>query len=111
MNVFELIKEKLEEKTIQKRKLLELQDRDSMRYTYELRFLKEIKDIVDEVEQEYNKRYEPARDLLEFGIDGYNLHLKERYRKGYEDASNDRWIPCSGCKDCQHKECEHYGKV
>lgn len=26
-------------------------------------------------------------------------------------GSNDGWIPCSGCKDCQHKECEHYGKV
>lgn len=21
------------------------------------------------------------------------------------------WIPCSGCEDCQHKECEHNGKV
>ena len=21
------------------------------------------------------------------------------------------WIPCSGCKDCQHKECEHYGEI
>ena len=21
------------------------------------------------------------------------------------------WIPCSGCKDCKNKECEHYGKV
>lgn len=21
------------------------------------------------------------------------------------------WIPCSGCSDCQHKECKHYGKV
>lgn len=21
------------------------------------------------------------------------------------------WIPCSGCNDCQHKECEHHGKV
>ena len=21
------------------------------------------------------------------------------------------WIPCSGCADCNHKECEHYGKV
>ena len=25
--------------------------------------------------------------------------------------SNDGWIPCSGCKGCQHKECKHYGKV
>lgn len=29
--------------------------------------------------------------------------LAEEYKGG--------WIPCSGCKDCQHKECEHYGKV
>ena len=21
------------------------------------------------------------------------------------------WIPCSGCIDCKHKECENYGKV
>ena len=21
------------------------------------------------------------------------------------------WIPCSGCKDCKNKECEHNGKV
>ena len=21
------------------------------------------------------------------------------------------WIPCSGCADCEHKECENYGKV
>lgn len=25
--------------------------------------------------------------------------------------SSSGWIPCSGCKDCKHKECEHYGKV
>ena len=24
---------------------------------------------------------------------------------------NDGWIPCDGCADCNHKECEHYGKV
>jgi hypothetical protein len=21
------------------------------------------------------------------------------------------WIPCSGCADCTHKECEHYGNI
>ena len=21
------------------------------------------------------------------------------------------WIACSGCKECHHKECEHYGEV
>ena len=24
---------------------------------------------------------------------------------------NNGWIPCSGCIDCKHKECENYGKV
>lgn len=24
---------------------------------------------------------------------------------------NNGWIPCSGCADCEHKECENYGKV
>ena len=33
------------------------------------------------------------------------------YQKGYADAEKSNgWIPCSGCNDCQHKECEHYGK-
>ena len=31
------------------------------------------------------------------------LKLTEQYNNG--------WIPCSGCKDCKNKECEHYGKV
>lgn len=22
-----------------------------------------------------------------------------------------QWIPCSGCADCKHKECEHYGNI
>ena len=35
-----------------------------------------------------------------------------RMKEGVEaKACNDGWIPCSGCKDCQHKECEHYGKI
>ena len=24
---------------------------------------------------------------------------------------NGGWIACSGCADCEHKECENYGKV
>ena len=30
-------------------------------------------------------------------------HDAEQYKCG--------WIPCSGCADCEHKECENYGKV
>ena len=31
--------------------------------------------------------------------------------KQAEAEYNGGWIPCSGCADCNHKECEHYGKV
>ena len=27
------------------------------------------------------------------------------------EANHNGWIPCSGCIDCKHKECENYGKV
>ena len=27
------------------------------------------------------------------------------------NVGSDGWIPCSGCADCEHKECENYGKV
>ena len=56
----------------------------------------EIIEIINELTKKYNKKYEPAIDLIEYGVDGYNLHLKEQYRKGYEDAKKDNdWIPCS----------------
>lgn len=52
--------------------------------------------IVNQLAKEYNKKYEPTIDLIEYGIDGYNHHLKEHYRKGYEDAKKENdWIPCS----------------
>lgn len=52
--------------------------------------------IVNQVAEEYNNKFEPALDILEYGVDGYNLHLKEQYQKGYEDAKkeyNNGWIP------------------
>lgn len=61
--------------------------------------------LVKHLADEYNKKYEPTVDLIEYGIDGYNLHLKEQYKKGYEDAIRDfathnnqvvKW--CSKCK-------------
>ena len=27
------------------------------------------------------------------------------------NVGSNGWIPCSGCADCEHKECENYGKV
>lgn len=34
----------------------------------------------------------------------FELWLEEQPRVG-------EWIPCSGCADCTHKECEHYGNI
>ena len=34
----------------------------------------------------------------------------EKFGRDTNVGSNG-WIPCSGCADCNHKECEHYGKV
>ena len=31
--------------------------------------------------------------------------------KEVAEEYNGGWIPCSGCKDCKNKECEHNGKV
>ena len=72
-----------------------------------------------------NKAFEKILERLE--------ELKNHYRKcclcDYNDGAaigleegmsivrkvaeeyNDGWIPCSGCKECHHKECEHYGEV
>ena len=35
---------------------------------------------------------------------------KEAVQEVAEEYNNG-WIPCSGCIDCKHKECENYGKV
>ena len=37
---------------------------------------------------------------------------KNRNREWFgEKGDNNGWIPCSGCIDCKHKECDHHGKV
>lgn len=35
--------------------------------------------------------------------------LQAEINKSKDD--NGGWIACSGCKECHHKECEHYGEV
>ena len=37
---------------------------------------------------------------------------KEAEKLGTDtNVGSNGWIPCSGCADCEHKECENYGKV
>lgn len=50
---------------------------------------KEIYKIVNQLAEESNKKYEPTMDLIEYGIKGYNHHLKEQYRSGYYDAKRE----------------------
>lgn len=81
---FELIKERLEEES---KFAISLLNGKTDRYVAVVcdTNKKAIK-IVSEVEAKYNQKFEPTSDLIECGVDGYNLHLKEQYRKGYEDA-------------------------
>lgn len=69
----------------------------STMYMYEIAdMVDDLIDVVSEVEAEYNKKFEPSLDCIEYGIDGFNLYLKEQYRKGYEDAKaeyGNGWIP------------------
>ena len=37
--------------------------------------------------------------------------VAEEFATDTNVGNNDGWIPCSGCSECKHKECEHYGKV
>ena len=73
-------------------------DKIRKRSREELTLYEKAIQIVSEVEAEYNKKFEPAVDCIEYSVDGFNLYLKEQYRKGYEDAKaeyGNGWIPCS----------------
>ena len=84
-------------------KLIERLEEEKAKGIYDIDNVINVKDsygkaikIVNELAEEYNKKYEPTMDLIEYGVDGYNLHLKEQYKKGYEDAKKENaWIPCS----------------
>ncbi len=94
------------------------------------------KEIVQEVAEEYkgdmkhNLAEMYAKNMVDYGVDvtkawqtatQQSCALEKAYIRGrqYErdrfielrKEYNNGWIPCSGCKDCKNKECEHYGKV
>ena len=39
------------------------------------------------------------------------MNVIKKFVQEVAEEYNGGWIPCSGCKDCKNKECEHYGKV
>ena len=59
-------------------------------------------------------KYEMNVDLGRvFGLEKAIEIVKQEAEKFGTDTNvgSDGWIPCSGCADCEHKECENYGKV
>ena len=71
-----------------------------------------------------NKAFEKILDGIESlkSNKGFGGTVQTMYADGMLDKAkqivqevaeeyNNGWIPCSGCKDCKNKECEHYGKV
>ena len=78
--------------------------------------------IIEKLEENasrYTKKY-----VTPYGNNGYrdikaiSIHkaieiVKQEAEKFGIDTNvgSNGWIPCSGCSDCEHKECENYGKV
>ena len=83
---FEKIIEKLEERTSFLSDCTKYGNKDAeqQKNSYSTMMMYEVADLVD--------------DLIEIV-----KQEAEQYNNG--------WIPCSGCADCEHKECENYGKV
>ena len=83
---FEKIIEKLEERTSFLSDCTKYGNKDAEQQnkSYSTMMMYEVADLVD--------------DLIEI--------VKQEAEK-----YNGGWIPCSGCADCEHKECENYGKV
>ena len=50
-------------------------------------------------------------DVQEYKDEFEALLMAEKALKDGSDTNVGEWIPCSGCADCTHKECEHYGNI
>ena len=77
----------------------------------------DLEDAIEIVKQEagqYEECYKYCRDCEAYNKEKHHCPkfckvIKETVKE-IEDNHNG-WIPCSGCIDCKHKECENYGKV
>ena len=64
--------------------------------------------IIEKLEEKA-RFYNSASDVDQ-NIRSGVIIAKEAVQEVAEEYNNG-WIPCSGCIDCKHKECENYGKV
>ena len=114
--VFEKIIEKLEEEKMSYFLTIANTGDEKLDYAYE-----QVGDALDKaieiIKQEAEQYEECYKDCGECEAYEKEKHycpkfckvIKETVKE-IEENHND-WIPCSGCIDCKHKECENYGKV
>ena len=104
--VFEKIIEKLEEKIV----ITWKHDYDGGRKDA---FNDAIEIVKHEAEQ-YEECYKHCGECEAYDKEKHHCPkfckvIKETVKEIEENHNG--WIPCSGCVDCKHKECENYGKV
>lgn len=71
-------------------------------------FIEKLIEVLEEYQE--NNTLCKSEDDYELGVFCTCEYVIETINKHAEEYNNG-WIPCSGCKDCQHKECEHYGEI
>ena len=77
--------------------------------------IEKILERLDAKKQYFQKFYEADGKTEE------DEYINKATQLAFDDAKNivqevseeynGGWIACSGCKECHHKECEHYGEV
>ena len=110
-SVFEKIIEKLEEIRVKKTCNKEKCD------TKELCRICVVDDAIEIVKQEAEKYEECYKDCGDCEAYNKEKHHCPKFCKVIKETvkeieeNHNGFIPCSGCADCEHKECENYGKV
>ena len=120
--VFEKIIEKLEEKIKEYDERIER--RNCACYFDETDKIRKLDDTANGIEQaieivkqeaeQYEECYKYCGDCEAYEKEKHYCPkfcnvIKETVKE--IEANHNGWIPCSGCIDCKHKECENYGKV
>ena len=86
---------------------------DDLNKSTQLAFDDAIEIVKQEAEQ-YEECYKDCGDCEAYDKEKHHCPkfckvIKETVKEIEENHNG--WIPCSGCIDCKHKECENYGKV
>ena len=110
--VFEKIIEKLEELADELYKAYCIGFNSDDRAEYDA-YINAI-EIVKQEAEKYEECYKDCGECEAYNKEKYHCPkfckvIKETVKEIEENHNG--WIPCSGCIDCKHKECENYGKV